>query len=356
MSYLPGPLSREQTSVLMQAAPPASPAAPAAPVAAAPVPSAPPVADDETNVAPAVAAGTPVYHLDAAAPWAAQVGAVAGGTRLEAALVARCRLLFDDEKADLREEQEWEAVVFPLEGTVRGEATTAVDYDARDLRPDAPGGARYALPAVDLSKPAYFTAAKKALQDHLFRTRTLEILTNRELKLFSRPGESADEFRGRCQEAADMKADAETDKIRESMATKSERIRDAIAKAEDKVREVESDRSRRGLDAVISVGGGILGSLLGGKKNTKSILSTIGKASSKGGMTKAANERLESARNRLAEGKADLEELEAELADELREIADRWDAKAAAIETLPVPLEKVDVTVDELAVVWIPTA
>ena len=39
----------------------------------------------------------------------------------------------------------------------------------------------------------------------------------------------------------------------------------------------------------------------GGKKNTKSILSTIGRATSKGGMTTAANQRLESARNRPQE-------------------------------------------------------
>jgi hypothetical protein len=239
---------------------------------------------------------------------------------------------------------------------VRGDAATAVDYDDRDLRSEPPAGARYVLPTVDIARAAYFTAAKRALQDHLYRTRTLEVLTTRELKLFSRPGESPEDFRARCERAADDKADAETDKVREKIAAKSDRIRDAIARAEDKVREVESDRSRRGLDTVISVGGGLLGSLLGGKKNTKSILSTIGRASSKGGMTKAANERLASARNRLDEGRADLAELEQELADELREIADRWDAKAAAIDTVQVPLEKVDVTVEQLAVVWIPTA
>jgi hypothetical protein len=354
MSYLPGPLSREQTSTLMRDAKTAPVATAVADATAPPTPPSV-AAEDETTVAPNVADGVGVYHLDPAAPWAAQVGAVAGGTRLQAGLVARCRLVFDDEKADLREEQEWEAVVFPLDGDVRGEDAIPVDYDARDLRTDPPANANYVLPTVDLARAAYFTAAKKALQDHLARTHTLEIRTNRTLKLFSRPGESAEDFAVRCERAADEQADAETDKIREALAKKSDRAREAIARAEDKVREVESDRSRRGLDTVISVGGGILGSLLGGKKNTKSILSTIGRASSKGGMTKAANERLESARNRLGEGKADLEEIEQELADELREIADRWDEKAAAVEVVQVPLEKVDITVDQLAVVWVPT-
>jgi hypothetical protein len=132
-------------------------------------------------------------------------------------------------------------------------------------------------------------------------------------------------------------------------------VNEAIARAEDKVREVESDKKRRGLDAIVSVGGGLLGSLLGGKKNTKSILGTLGRATSKGGMTKAASERLETAKNRLDEGHGELEELEQELAQQLQEIADRWDEKAKAIDSIDVPLEKTDITVDELAVVWIPT-
>jgi hypothetical protein len=352
MSYLPGPLSREQTSALMRDRAATTAAAPAV-AAAAPQPA---PAEDETTVAPRVAEGVSVYHLDAAAPWASQVGAVAGGRRLEAALVARCRLLFDDEKADLREEQEWEAVLFPLAGDVRPEDAVSADYDARDLRTDAPSGVVYVLPDAAVDKAAYFMRAKRALQDHLFRTRTLEIQRNAKLKLYSRPGESPEEFATRCKAAADEKADAEVAKLRDAIAKKSDRVRETIARAEDRVREAESDRSRRGLDAVVSVGGGLLGSLLGGKKSTKGILSTLGRATSKGGMTKASNERLESARNRLEDGKADLDELEAELAQDLTEIADRWDSTAAEIDTLAVPLEKTDVRVDELAVVWIPTA
>jgi hypothetical protein len=348
MSYLPGPLTREQTSVLMRDVT-------AGATRETPADATPPPADDETSVAPEIADGVPVFHLDPAAPWGAHVGAVAGGRRLQAALVARCRMLFDDDKAGLREQHEWEAVLFPLAGEVHGDEAVEVDYDARDLRAEAPAGASYVLPAVDLRRRAYFSAARKAIQDHIARTETFELRVNPKLKLYSRPGEAAEDFAARCRRAADDQADAEADKIRGSIATRAERVRDAIARAEDRVREAESDRSRRGVDAVISVGGGLLDSLLGGRKSTKRILSTIGRASSKGGMTKAANERLASARNRLEEGKADLQELEDELADELREIADRWDEHAGAVEVLQVPLEKVDVTVEELALVWVPT-
>lgn len=363
MSYLPGPLSREQTARLTADAPRpdaktrqpvAADAASAATAAAAPDATITP-ADDETVVAPEVASSVAVHHLDPAAPWAAEVGAVPGGRRLQAAIVARCHLLFDDDKADLRHDEEWEAVVFPLDGEVRGDAARVVDYDARDFRSEPPAGAVYVLPSVDLSKSAFFTRASKALQDHLYRTRTLDILVNRDLRLYSRPGESREDFAARCAAAADERADAEADALREKLAKKADRVKAAIARAEDRVREAEADRSRRGLDAVVSVAGGLLGSLLGGRKSTRSILSTAGRASSKGGMTKASQERLETARNRLEDARGDLEELEEELERTLREIVDRWDEVATRVETMQVPLEKSDIRVDDLAVVWIPT-
>lgn len=49
-----------------------------------------------------------------------------------------------------------------------------------------------------------------------------------------------------------------------------------------------------------------------------------------------------------------LADLEAELADELAVIADEWGAKAVAVEPLEVSMEKSDVRVTQLMVVWIP--
>ena len=42
------------------------------------------------------------------------------------------------------------------------------------------------------------------------------------------------------------------------------------------------------------------------------------------------------------------------MADDLAAIADEWDAKAAAVETVEVPLEKSDIRIVDLHLVWIP--
>ena len=52
----------------------------------------------------------------------------------------------------------------------------------------------------------------------------------------------------------------------------------------------------------------------------------------------------------------DAAELEADLADEIAAIDDAWTAKAADVETVPIPLEKTDVAVTSLGLVWLPVA
>lgn len=364
MSYLPGPLTREQISVLMD---PRRAELMPAPVAAAPTgagqviagtpAAAPALADDETTTPPPVAEGTRVAHLDPAAPWATELGAVAGGTRLQAALVARVKLLFDETVGDLRHEQEWEAVLFPLGGEQADmDAAIAVDYDDRDLAGAIPENARYVLPVAKIQNKTYFSKAATDLRNHIHRSETLSLLQNGELKVLSRPDESAEDFRERCRRLADDQLDAAADKLRDKYETRIDREHAAIAKAEDRLREAEADASRRGTDEIISGVGDVLGSLFGGRKSARSIVTGLRRAGSKRSMRDKAHERVETARNRLTEEYEDLDELQEDLAEELEELADHWEEVAGDITPLEVTLEKNDIDVDEITLVWIPTA
>ncbi len=373
MSYLRGPLSREQITALSAdrrspstpepaAITPAAAAdatAPSVPSVAAP--AALSLADDESSVPPTVAAGIRVAHLDPAAAWAAGVGASPTGRRLQAAVVARCQLLFDDTKADLRQQQEWEAVVFPLAATFDAASARQVDYDDRDLRdaaPDGPGGPGavvYVLPDAPVGSKPWWTAARSDLTGWLLRNLSLQLFRNAELKLYSRPGESEADFRTRCAAAADDAADVETDKLRATMLTRLQRARDAVAKAEDKVREGAADRDRKRRDAAMDAGAGILGGLLGGRRNSRSILSSLSRVVSRGGVSSQAAERMATAENRLDERRDAVAELEADLAARLQAINDEADARAGRIDTIDVPLERADIEVDELALVWVRT-
>ena len=140
MSYLRGPLTRDQIGTLMSgprgeaaaSAPPPDPAPPA------PAEAASEAADDATPLMPEVAQGVGVCFVDPAAAWLASVGGAAGGTRCAAAAVARVRLRYDEEKADLVVDDEYEAVLHPLTAAADPTKAVSVDYDDRDLLATAP--------------------------------------------------------------------------------------------------------------------------------------------------------------------------------------------------------------------------
>jgi hypothetical protein len=340
MSYLRGPLTRDEVANLTADDPLRTVAA------AAPSPAATaggrPGQIAQIAAAPQVAAGAPVYYLDPAAPWAEQVGALRTGTELAAGLAARVHLIYDDSAAGLREVEEWEAVFHPLGEHFDPAAAVAVDYDARDFLAAAPPGASYRLPTAPLRNKTFFTAAARELKDHLARERTMVVLRNKPLKLFSRVGEAQAAFAARCRATADDGADAEAAKIR----ARFEGFRDQIENARFRVEQAELDTESRRTEEV----GSLIGVLLGGRRSTRS----LGTIASKRSQTRKAQQRRAGAEARLADTVEDLAELEQDLAEELAGIEADWAAKAEEIEELDIPLEKSDITVDEVAVIWIP--
>jgi hypothetical protein len=363
MSYLRGPLTREQIESLEPRRTLADPGTPSgAPGAASmplsPAPAVPEVEQtDASRVPPAIAAGTPVYFADPAAPWLEAIGARAG-TRLEPALATRLYLKFDDTRLQLDQTDEWEAILFPLSTQLDLSALHHVDYDARDLRPTPPDGAVFALSDAPLGEVGFFREFERQLKEHFARTGSRELQVNRKLKLASRVDESAEDFARRCDEAAQAQADAEVAKLRDRFDARIDRVRDAIDRAGDRVDVLKTDTSTRRATEILSTAGDILGAFLGGKHTTRSMASGAGRvlrgAASRRGQSARTSSRLDAAQGQLADREHDLEELEADLLEEITEVNDRWEAVGREVEAVQVGLEKTDVTVQEIALVWVP--
>ena len=350
MSYLAGPLTKAQLGTL-QPLPAAAPDG--ADTEAAPtVEETRPLADDESDVAPETPGTIDVRYAAPSAPWLADVGGDPSGTRLRAGLAVTVDLLYDETKADLRHTETYEAIVFPVDDGVDPDDLHEVDHDERDLLDAAPEGARYVLPETDLGSRPTYTAAKKTIADALYRNRTIGVLRNAELELWSRAGEDRDGFAARCRAAADERVDAETDTLRERIERRRDKVVAAIRKAEDKVRELDRQVDRARNEGIGEVAGALLGSLLGGRRRTRSVARKMASSQRSAARNR---DRLETALNRLGEHEADLAELEQELADEIADIEDRWLAVAADVTEVEIPLDKSDIGVRDPVLVWVPT-
>jgi len=314
--------------------------------------------DGASAVAPQVAEGTRVAYLDPAASWADEVGARADSSRFEAALAVRVHLLFDERKADLAHREEWECVCFPLSADFSPEEVRAVDHDPRDLQAEAPAGARYVLPAAKIHTKGYFKQVHKELRDWLYRNRELRIYRNPELGLYSRVGEDEAAFRARCERVADEEADREAAKLRAKIERKLRTAQRAVDKAERTLERAEAASASASSDAFMGGLESVLGAFLGGRSTSRSRARRalrgargVSRASVRAGR---GQDRVAAAADKVADKRQAVEELEVELFDETAAIDARWDDKATAVEPFDVPLEKADVDVSEVVLLWVP--
>ena len=184
------------------------------------------------------------------------------------------------------------------------------------------------MPDAKIHTKTFFTSAARDLKEMLYRSRSMQIFANKELKIYSRVGESEDDFRARCRAAADDAADEAQAKLRKTYDNKMDRVEAALSKAEDRLRELELDARSQQTDSIMDVAGDLLGSFLGGKRRARNLASKIGSSSSRRAKTQS---RIRTAENRIGDALDDLDELEDELAAELN-----------------------DITVDDIVLAWIP--
>ncbi len=297
-------------------------------------------------------------YVDVAAPWLGDVGGDARGTTLDAAIIARVAIRYDEAKADLVHDEEFEAVLFPVVDPVDVSTMTHVDYDDRDLRTDAPAGVTYRLTEARVATKTFFNDVERDLRDHLTRSLSLEIPTNTQLKLFGRPGESVEEFEVRCVQGADDRADAEIAALRDKYEAKALTLRDQIDAAEDRTAVLAEEAKGKKTSEFFSTAGSMLGGLLGGSKSkTKmmgDLLGDAGTAAGRRGRTSASDRRVDAAESKVQRLVDQYDELEAELERDVVDITARWAAAATAVTTMSVPLERTDVTVTQLVLAWVP--
>ena len=345
MSYLRGPLTRDQLRALTSSDSPGP-----ATIAATPSQV---LAHDETSVAPR--SSLPAKFTVPAAPWLPAVGAEPNGTRLDAALLARVHLLYDDDAAELRHTEEWEAVLYPVAETFDPKSVHIVDHDDRDFRADAPPNATFILPTANLTDNQWGKRMERALIDHLVSTLSLPVQRNRELKLWSRSDETADAFAARCEAAADTQADTEGAELRTKLEAKIHKVEDALAEAKRRKDELDADVRAHRTDTLLSGAGELLGALLGGRRGGARALGRAVRAASSGrSRTARSAQREESADARMSEKLDELTQLEGDLAGALLDVDARWSAAAKAIDVIEIPLEKTDLAVLEFAICWLP--
>jgi hypothetical protein len=371
MSYLRGPLTRDDVERLTppearaEAGAPVAeasvaPAARSAPASAAaahggpgPMPGAAPAARGGPHL-PAVPGGAHWFVTEDALPGLGELRPapdfVASPRRYQPGIYAAAALRYDERKAGLDVRERAERLLFPLDAERWDwSASRPVELGAAVVpEPPRPGEAA-PLPAGLLAKGA-LAALKRAFVEHLLVSATREIYHAPALNLYSRFDESREQFRARLAEENEGRRDAEVAALREKYAAKLATLQRRAEKERADVATSDAAYAGRKREEVVSGAESVFGFLLG-RKGTRA----ISQASRQRRMTETARLRAERERDEAVAAAAAVEELETELTREVADIAGRW-PDAPEIRTFDVPLERDDVRVETFGILWIPAA
>ncbi len=197
---------------------------------------------------------------------------------------------------------------------------------------------------------------QSALKDAFYQSGRLVLWRCADLKLFSLPDETEGDFRVRLHQLAVEQRDAEVAKLRTKYAAKFDSLRKRMRTADEAIQREESQHAKAKQDSWFSWGSTLLGAFLGRKVASKENVSKTSTAMKSVGRVSQQGDDVARAKAKRAALQADLDALEAALQAEIDQLAERWSTDRLALEEVEVPPRKSDIRIDELKLVWVPWA
>jgi hypothetical protein len=345
LSYLRGPLTREQTSRLMAEKKAASSGA-----------------DDGPSLATALLgtsnqqrAVLPPEVTERFRPRRKSRGPNVGLT-YRPQLVATAKVHYVQASAGIDYTENLTFVV-PIDETLPEDPWSdaeVLENETLELETTPEDNSQYAPLPAELTRPKQYAALGTALKDFLYRSRRLQIWKCPALKQNSQPGESEADFRLRLSHGAREQRDLLVEKLRAKYAPKIASLQEQIRKAEQRVEREKAQAAQQTMNAAITIGSSILGALFGRKLASASTMSRAATSMRAAGRIAKerqdigqASESVEALNERLAK-------LEEEFRTECDKISEQMDGSSLDLTEAPIAPKKTDILVGPVMLVWQP--
>lgn len=367
MSYLRGPLTRDQIRILCREKAPAAQPQPvprrSIPVSEkVPVPS-PPIAG-LSSTQPLLPPGLKQVFLplkismgqalDLAKEQPDSIERPKFTLVYEPALIALGKVSFLDRKRNIAETEIRSYLVFPEEHGIimEWDKADSPELTVDDLTESAePDSLFSGSPSSEWTTARDLKSITKDFSNYLYYNSILEIPRNSLLKLHAFPGESAGDFSVRCREKARELKDADVDKLRDKSRTKLDRLQTKLSREE---RELEEDRATykgRKSEELLSAGESLIGMLgLFGSRRS----SALSSAARKRRLTKSAKANIEESVEEIERLETNIRELEEEVKEKAESIVSKWEEALAVDEVLKLKPRRTDVQIILVAPAWYP--
>ncbi len=342
LSYLRGPLGRDEIRRLTAG----RSSAPAASAASAPV------AAPSAAASLAAVGGRPVIPPEVPQYFSPEAGG--GPVPLTPVVYASANVRFVDAKlkVDVSRLVSWTTPIGEGAVSVEWDAATAVDLAPELLERDAPDDATYAAVPAPALKAKNYDAWSKQFVTALTVRETLELLKSPSTGEISRPDESERDFRARLQQVSREERDRAIEALRRKYAPRQAALEEKKRRALAKVQK-ESDQARgQKLQTMISVGATLMGALMGRKAVTAS---TLGRATTAArGMGRAMKESgdIADAQREVQAIEQQQQDLEDDLKLETATLEAAGDPATETFERLTLKPKRTNVTVKLVGLMW----
>lgn len=243
-----------------------------------------------------------------------------------------------------------------------GEGVIPVDWEnaesseiaLSDLEKRAEDGALFADLPGSAAQGKNYAAWSREFGNWLYGTQTLDLLYSPGQKLFSNPDEAERDFRVRLQQNWREQRDEIVEALRKKYAPKIKTLQERIRKAEQAVEREKEQARQSGMQTAISFGATLLGAFTGRKLTAKSNLGRAATAARSASRSMSQRGDVNRAEESVEALQKQLEDLEAEFQAETAEMEASSDPANEILETRSIKPKKADIQVQMCALVWTP--
>jgi hypothetical protein len=355
LSYLRGPLTREQIKNLMAAkkslqrpvAAPVQKAAAGSPTESAvqapdgPTPSAisePPVVAPEINVLylPASGAGQGLMYYPAVAGWL-DVHYSSARYKVDSTRKVAMSAMLEDGPV-------------PLDWDQAEEITSAPDA----LQTSPLPGASFAELPSSARKTKSYSKWNKDLLRWVRQNRSLMLYRSKQFKLTSHPAESKSEFLLRLNQAAREKRDLEVEKLRRRYSAKYDTLQRRLLRAEQALQREQEQAKSKKTETMVSFGTAILGAFLGRKAVSTRSATRFGAAVKSAGRMRKERMDVARAQETVAAVRQEMGELDQRLLGDIDSLEASYDPATAELEEVTVKAKSTNMTLEAFGLTWMP--
>ncbi len=365
MSYLRGPLTRDQVKQLMTgAAMGQTPVTQEARPSAAPEP-APAVSGDYAKIVPRLSPQVSQVFLPVLLNTDLAQQVLAGQLNqkpeiLESSLIYVPSLLavgtsrFIDAKLRIDTVQKTCLLVDPskISGLVSWAEVEPVNIDPASLSQQPGAEARFGAVPQELNTPEKFKAYAGDFLEFLYQGNVLNLPYHPIADLYGQPGESVREFKIRVQMAIREKRDAEVDKLRNKFSADLQKIETKLYREQQELTQDQATYEGRKREEMLSAGESIISvfGIFGRRRPT----TAFSKAATKRRLTEKAKLDVEETQSEVVRLQGEIDRIRMGMDQQINDINNLWDAKTEEIQTYAVRPKRGDCAVDMLSLAWVP--